>query len=226
MPSDYIPVFLGGDHSLSLGSLPGLAERAAKLGRPFFVLWIDAHPDCHTLDTTESGHLHGTPVAQALGAPSFTPSFAAVGHALPAANLMMVGVRSVDAAEASLIESHGITVHAPADVRDRGPEAVLGSFLAGIRSVGGLLHVSLDADALDPAVAPGVGTPVAEGLTVGEVRRMLAAVSTAGVLGSMDLVEVNPFLDRDQRTARTMVQLAVAALRPAGSAGDRIGSVG
>jgi arginase len=216
LPADATPVILGGDHAVSLGSVPGLAARAARLGRPFFVLWIDAHPDCHTLDTTRSGHLHGIPVAHALGLTSHAPLLSPSAHPLPPAHLRMVGVRDVDAAERALLDGLGVGVTTPEALRAGRGDAGLGPWLERIRAVGGTLHVSLDADALDPVVAPGVGTPVAGGLSLQEAHGLLADIAAAGVLGSMELVEVNPFLDRDQRTARAMVELCAAAFsRPA-----------
>jgi len=209
-----IPVFLGGDHSLSLGTLPGLAERAERMGRPFFVLWIDAHPDCHTLATTASGHLHGTPIAHALGAPGFAPHFDPPTALLRPERLMMLGIRSVDAAERAFLADRRIAVHAPAELRALGVEAALRPWLDGIARIGGVLHVSLDADALDPTVAPGVGTPVPGGLRVDEAAAAMSAVAAAGVLGSLEIAEVNPFLDRGGRTAGLMAELAAAALRP------------
>lgn len=213
------PMILGGDHSLSLGTLPALAERAAVLGRQLHVLWIDAHPDCHSLETSVSGNLHGAPLAHALGAHGPVSPFPGGEAVLRPENLLMLGVRDIDAAEAGLIAERDIAAHGPDAIRRSGVPAILEPWLARIRASGGLLHVSLDADALDPALAPGVGTPVAGGLTVAEVRQMLGAVEDSGLLGSLELVEVNPFLDRGGRTARTMVELAAAALgRPAAAA--------
>ena len=185
------------------------------MGRPFFVLWIDAHPDCHTLATTDSGHLHGTPVAHALGETSFAPHFPAPVAPVAAQNIMLLGIRSIDGAESALINRHRLAVHGPAELRQHGIAALLGPFLERIARENGMLHVSLDADVLDPSIAPGVGTPVADGLMLDEVRQMMDLIAASGALASLDLVEVNPFLDREQRTARAMVDLAGTALGPA-----------
>jgi arginase len=213
LPRDDIPVILGGDHSLSLGTLPALAARAAAAGRSFHVLWIDAHPDCHTLDSSTSGNLHGLPVAHALGANGVGAPFPGDEGVLKPANLTMVGIRDVDAAEAAFIAERRIAAHGPATLRMRGAAAILGPWLDRIVAEGGHLHVSLDADALDPALAPGVGTPVPDGLAAAEVREIMDLVAAADVLGSLELVEVNPFLDRGGRTAQAMVELAAAAVR-------------
>jgi arginase len=211
-PAD-MPLLLGGDHSLSIGSLPALAARARRMGRPLFVLWIDAHPDCHTLDTSESGHLHGVPLAYALGEPGFQPHLPEVENPLPGAHVLALGIRSVDAAEAGLIARRGLAMASPADLRRRGLHGVLEPFLRQVRAANGLLHVSFDADALDPAVAPAVGTPVAGGLTFAATARIMRAVAASGTLGSLELVEVNPTLAGADRTAEAMVRLAAMAIR-------------
>jgi arginase len=212
MPIDRVPVLLGGDHSLSLGSLTGLAERARRLGRPFFVLWIDAHPDCHTLATTQSGHLHGTPMAYILGENGFTPDLPAPTAPVAASNVLLLGIRSIDEAENSLITRHGLHLHGPAEIWQRGIHILLAPFLDRVVRENGLLHVSLDADVLDPSIAPGVGTPVPGGLLLQDLREIMDMVAASGAMTSIDLVELNPFLDRGQRTAQVMVELAAAAL--------------
>jgi arginase len=221
LPKDCTPVLLGGDHSLSIGSLNGAARRARVAGRPLFVLWIDAHPDCHTLDTTTSGHLHGTPVAYATGAGDFGPAFPVMEAPILPDHVCMLGIRSIDPAEQALIARSGYTVHSAAAVAECGVEALLAPFLASVEAAGGLLHVSFDADALDPAWAPGVGTPVADGLLPDQACRIMAMARESGAIGSLDLVEVNPFLDRDRRTARLMVDLAGEALGQRGVARRR-----
>jgi len=215
LPRGQIPVILGGDHSLAMGTLTGLSRRAAGLGRKLFVLWIDAHPDCHTLETSTSGHIHGTPVAYALGLPGFGPAFAPVTHPLAASDICMVGIRSIDAAEADVIAREGLEVHSAADVAARGVSAIIQPFLERVRAENGMLHVSFDVDSVDPAHAPGVGTPVPGGLSIAEARRIMAEVRESGMLSSLDMVELNPFLDRDRRTSRLMVELAAQALGPA-----------
>jgi ornithine cyclodeaminase len=202
------PLVLGGDHGVSLGSLPALARKAEDEGRPFFVLWIDAHPDCHTPDTTESGHLHGTPLAYALGEPGFQPSFPAMEFPLSADRVLGLGIRSIDAAEANLISRLGLRMIEPAEMRREGISRVLEPFLQKVKRANGWLHVSFDADALDPSEAPGVGTPVKGGLCFDEAAEIMRLVAASQTLGSMELVEVNPHRDRDGKTAKTMAQLA------------------
>jgi arginase len=221
LPRGRVPVILGGDHSIALGTLSGLARRAASEGRPLFVLWIDAHPDCHTLDSTQSGHLHGTPVAYALGESGFGGALPMVDDPVVADSICMLGIRSIDPAEAKIIARRGIDVVCAADVASRGIAAVLAPFLERVRAANGLLHVSFDADAVDPAFAPGVGTPVAGGLSVEDAHTIMAMVQASGLLSSLELVELNPFLDRGQRTARLLVGLAAAALGQASASLQR-----
>jgi arginase len=211
VPSGKRAVFLGGDHSISLGTLAGMSLRAARLRRPLFVLWIDAHPDCHTLETTTSGHLHGTPLAYATGEGGFERAFPAIAHPVDPANICMVGIRSVDPAEAALIARRGMAVHGVDSIAAHGPGAILQRFFEKVRRADGLLHVSFDVDAVDPGAAPGVGTPVENGLSVRLAHDIMAQVRESGLMDSLDLVELNPFLDRDRRTARLMVDLAATA---------------
>jgi ornithine cyclodeaminase len=211
LPAASVPLLLGGDHSVALGSIPAMAAHAKRQGRPFFLLWIDAHPDCHTLATTETGNLHGTPLAYGLGVPGFAPAIPARAASLAPANILGLGIRSVDASEAALIDGLGLDMIGPGELRGRGLKQVLQPFLDRVASVGGVLHVSLDADVLDPSIAPGVGTPVSDGLLFEEVDQILRMVSASGVLGGMEIVEVNPSMDRDDATAECMVALAAAA---------------
>lgn len=212
LPRGSVPVILGGDHSIALGTLGGFTARAAAMGQPLFVLWIDAHPDCHTLETTTSGHVHGTPVAHAMGEPGFGDVFGPVEHPLDPANICMVGIRSIDPAEAKLIARRGLDVICAADLASRGAEAVLAPFLERVRAANGILHVSFDADAVDPSAAPGVGTPVAGGLSAADAHAVMGMVAASGLMGSLELVELNPFLDRDRRTATLLVDLAATAI--------------
>ena len=216
----HVPVFLGGDHSLSCGTVAGLARRAGQEGRPLFVLWIDAHADCHTLDSSESGNLHGVPLAYAMGMPGFEGWMPPLVHAVGHGRACVVGARSVDAAEHETLRDAGIEVHGPKAVT--GTAGALSTFLDRVRRAGGLLHVSLDADALDPAVAPGVGTPVPGGVTLPRARAAMALVHGSGLVRGLDLVEVNPGLDPGchgsfgskpgGRTADAMVDLATCLL--------------
>jgi len=205
-------IFLGGDHSLSLGTAPGVARYARSVGRPQFVLWLDAHPDFHTLETSESGNLHGTPVAYFTGQPGFGACLPALVAPIDPARVCMIGVRSVDAAERVRLADAGITVHDMRAIDEHGVVPLLRGFLDRVAAANGLLHVSLDIDFLDPAEAPGVGTSVPGGATFREAHLIMEMLHDSGLTTTLDLVELNPFLDERGRTARLMVDLSASLM--------------
>ncbi|MDP2734449.1 MAG: arginase [Hoeflea sp.] len=205
------PIFLGGDHSLSLGSVAGVAAHASKQGRPLFVLWLDAHSDFHTPMTTKSGNLHGTPVAYIAGCGGFD-AFPPFPDPVPVERICLFGIRSVDPDERAALRDHALT---PVDMREldeRGFVAPLTGFLDQVRRDNGLLHVSLDVDFLDPAIAPAVGTMVPGGATFREAHLVMEMLHESQLVSSLDLVELNPFLDERGRTARLMVDLTASLM--------------
>ena len=209
--SQGLPIFLGGDHALALGSVPGVAAHAAGTGRAQFVLWLDAHSDFHTPTTTASGNLHGTPVAYFTGRPGFD-AFPAIPDPVPEGNVCMIGIRSVDRPEHVALLASDITVHDMREIDETGIAAPLRAFLDRVRAANGLLHVSLDVDFLDPAIAPGVGTTVPGGATFRETHLVMEMLHESGLVTSLDLVELNPFLDERGRTAALMVDLTASLL--------------
>jgi arginase len=203
------PLVLGGDHSVAIGTVSGLATAAGRAGG---ALWIDAHGDLNRPETSPSGNVHGMPLAALLGLGG--EWFAHDGLTLPAldpARVALVGVRSLDVAERKLIRAHGIRVFTMSEIDRIGIERALTEALARVAGPG-FVHVSLDLDALDPGVAPGVGTPVPGGLTYREAHLACELVAESGLAASLELVEVNPILDRENGTARTAVELAASAL--------------
>ncbi len=206
-----LPVILGGDHSLALGSVAGAAQHAQAAGRPLFLLWLDAHSDFHTFATTASGNLHGTPLAYAAGRSGFdtVPPFPAP---IPAGNICLFGIRSVDPAEHAALQSHDIAMNDMRVLDEQGIVAPLRRFLDSVRTADGMLHVSLDVDFLDPAVAPAVGTTVPGGTTLREAHLVMELLHESGLVTSLDLVELNPFLDERGRTARVMVDLVASLM--------------
>ena len=204
-----VPLVLGGDHSVALGTLAGL--RAAA-GEPGGVIWIDAHGDLNTPDSSPSGNVHGMPLAAALGVAG--DRFNHSGLSLPAVDadrVVLVGVRSLDPAERALIRERGIRAITMTEIDRIGIEAAMREAID--RASGpGFVHVSLDLDALDPEIAPGVGTPVKGGLTYREAHLACEDLAEAGVVGSFELVEVNPILDRENGSASIAVELAASAL--------------
>ncbi|RNF34176.1 arginase [Paracoccus methylarcula] len=204
-----LPVFLGGDHSLSAGTVPGLARFAAEQGRPLFVLWLDAHPDLHRLDSTDSGNLHGTPAAYFTGQPGFD-AYPPLKHAVDPQNLCMMGIRSVDEAEHALIKAQGIEVYDMRAIDELGVMKPLAGFLDRVRAAEGMLHVSFDVDFLEPDIAPAVGTTVPGGATFREAHLVMETLGDSGLVTSLDLVELNPFLDERGHTARLLCDLAAS----------------
>lgn len=210
--AEAMPVVIGGDHSLAAGSLLGNAEHAAAQGRPFFVLWLDAHPDFHTLETTASGNLHGVPLAYACGLGGFEGALPPPAHPVDTRNICMMGIRSVDPAERTALAQHGVTVCDMRAIDEEGVAPLLKRFLDKVAAAGGDLHVSLDVDFLDPSIAPGVGTTVPGGATFREAHLIMELLSDSGLVTSLDLVELNPFLDERGRTAILMTDLAASLM--------------
>jgi arginase len=207
-----MPIFLGGDHALSAGSVAGLARRAAEQNRPLFVLWLDAHTDLHTLETTTSGNLHGVPIAYLTGKPGFDGYFPTNAHPVDPANVCMIGIRSADPAERAALAESPITVHDMRAIDEHGIAVLLSQFIERVKAANGLLHVSLDVDFLEPDIAPAVGTTVPGGATFREAHLVMEMLHDSGLVSSLDLVELNPFLDVRGRTARLMVDLTASLM--------------
>jgi len=204
-----VPLVLGGDHSVAMGTLSGLAERH---GAPGGVIWIDAHGDLNTPSTSPTGNVHGMPLAVALGLAG--DAFTGAGLTLPAVETrrtVLVGVRSLDPEEQALVREAGVRVFTMSEVDRIGIERVMQEALDRVGG-GPFVHVSLDLDVLDPEVAPGVGTPVRGGLTYREAHLALELVAESGLAGSLEVVEVNPILDRENTTAALAVELIASAL--------------
>ncbi len=205
------PIFMGGDHALSLGTVAGVAAHAASEDRPLFVLWLDAHPDYHTPETTDSGNLHGTLLGYVTGRGEF-PDFPKLATKLPTSQIAMIGLRSVDGPEREAIQATDIQVTDMRAIDEDGIAAPLRSFLERVQAAGGMLHVSLDVDFLDPSIAPAVGTTVPGGATMREAHLAMEMLHDSGLVTSLDLVELNPFLDERGRTASLMVELTASLL--------------
>jgi arginase len=203
-----LPLVLGGDHSVALGTLGGLAKATGPGG----VLWVDAHGDLNTPETSPSGNVHGMPLAAAIGLAD--DRFQSPDWTLPAVDphrVALVGLRAIDARERERIRDLGIKAYTMSDIDRIGIERAIRESLTHIAGPG-FVHVSLDMDALDPDVAPGVGTPVQGGLTYREAHLALELVAESGLAGSLEVVEVNPILDRGNTTAALAVELVASAL--------------
>ena len=203
-----LPLVLGGDHSVAMGTLGGLASVHGAGG----VVWIDAHADINTPETSPSGNVHGMSLAAALGLAG--EAFASEAWPLPALDprrVALLGLRQADAGERKLLREAGVRVFTMSEIDRIGVERAIREALDHVSGTG-FVHVSLDMDALDPEVAPGVGTPVRGGLTYREAHLALELVAESGLAGSLEVVEVNPILDRENTTATTAVELVASAL--------------
>jgi arginase len=202
-----VPLVLGGDHSIAIGTLSGLAATG-----PGGVLWLDAHGDLNTPATTPSGNVHGMPLAAVLGVCG--GEFSRDGLRLPAVDpgrVALVGVRSLDPGEQALVRELDVAVYTISDLDRRGVEPVIAEALERIAG-GSFVHVSVDLDVVDPEVAPGVGDPVRGGLSYREAHLTLELAAEAGVLDSLEVVEVNPIRDHENTTAALAVELVASAL--------------
>ncbi|MTI17719.1 arginase [Rhodobacteraceae bacterium RKSG542] len=204
------PIFMGGDHSLAAGTVTGVASAAAKQGKEQFVLWLDAHPDLHRLDTTRSGNLHGTPSAYFCGFDGFEPHFPKPPATVPTRNVCMMGLRSVDAPEREILQTTPLHAYDMRAIDERGVAGPLNRFLEMVAERDGNLHLSFDVDFLDPEIAPAVGTTVPGGATFREAHLIMEILHDSQLVTSLDLVELNPFLDERGRTATLLVDLVAS----------------
>ena len=204
----FVPLVLGGDHSVALGTLGGLARASGKGG----VLWLDAHGDLNRPGTSPTGNVHGMPLAVALGLGG--AAFESEAYPLPAlerSRVALFGVRSLDPAERELLAELDALVFTMSDLDRVGVQPAMREALEHVAGPG-FVHVSLDLDVLDPEVAPGVGTPVRGGLSYREAHLALELVAESGLVRSFEVVEVNPILDRENQTAELAVELVASAL--------------
>jgi arginase len=206
-----LPVVLGGDHSLAIGSVAGVARHAAEAGRELFVLWLDAHSDYNTPKTSPSGNMHGMPVAMLSGEPGFDDLLGGEPRFLiDPARLHLFGIRSIDADERRLLQARGVDVVDMRRLDEDGFALSIRRVIDRVRAAGGLLHVSLDVDFLDPTIAPGVGTAVPGGATYREAHLVMELLYESGLSPSLDLVELNPFLDERGKSALLLVDLTAS----------------
>ncbi len=203
------PVVLGGDHSIAMGTLSGLARAAGQIGG---VIWIDAHGDLNVPETSPSGNVHGMPLAAAVGrAPDWFRHERLLFPAVDPSRVALVGIHSLDSAEREYLRSSDIRVFTMSDIDRIGIERTMSEALDRVAGPG-FVHISLDLDSLDPEIAPGVGTPVRGGLTYREAHLACELIAESGIAGSLEVVEANPILDRENTTALTAVELVASAL--------------
>ncbi len=208
-----MPVLLGGDHSMSIGSLAGIAKYCREQGKSFGVLWIDAHPDMNTPETTPSGNIHGMPMAVSMGYGA-QPLTHLLGFApkVDPANVVFVGLRSIDPGERELIRRLQIRAYTMYEIDRDGIFSVVTHAIDYLINRIDFLHVSFDLDSVDPAVAPGVGTPVAGGLSYREAHFLMERLAETRKVRSLEVVEVNPILDVHNRSAEFAVGAVASCL--------------
>jgi arginase len=209
LKANEFPLILGGDHSIGLGSITGVTRVHKDIG----VLWIDAHADCNTEETTPSGNIHGMILAALAGLGN--SRLTGLGGWMPKLDtqrIVIVGARDLDSGERELLRTHDIHVFTMSDIDRRGMFDVMRQALAIAGQASDGIHLSLDMDALDPVLAPGVGTPVRGGLTYREAHLAMELIADSDRLVAMDVVEVNPILDRENATALLAVELVMSAL--------------
>ncbi len=205
------PVFLGGDHTIAMGTLSAVARHCAEVGKELAVLWIDAHGDFNTPLTSPTGNMHGMPAAFLCGDESLSGILGERPFVpLDPRNLFLFGLRSIDPVERKALRDGGIACSDMGQIDDVGISALIRPFLERLAGRNVHLHVSLDADAIDPSVIPGTGTPVPGGLTYREIHLVMELLHRSGLVGSLDLVELNPFLDDRGRSAYVLAELAAS----------------
>lgn len=208
-----IPIVLGGDHSIAVGSISGCAEFLKEEGKRIGLIWMDAHGDMNTPETSPTGNVHGMPLAHILGkGADELLKVAQNGSVLDPRNVVLVGVRDLDSKERQIIKESGIKVFTMKEIDIYGMSKVMQESIALATDGTAGFHLSFDIDVVDPLVAPGVGTPKKGGMNYRESHLSMELVADCGKMTSMDLVEVNPILDIGNQTAELAVELILSAL--------------
>jgi arginase len=212
MSRGHFPLVLGGDHSIAVGTVSGIAAFCRRKGKKLGLLWVDAHGDINTPESSPSGNIHGMPVAALLGhGPDELTGIGGKFRKVDPANVALVGIRSLDEGEKHRLKETGVQVHTMSDIDRHGIHRVMKKALARVTNGTDYVHVSFDLDAVDPTVAPGVGTPVKGGLDYREAHLIMELLHDSGVMTSLELVEVNPILDQGNASAVFAVELVQSA---------------
>jgi arginase len=213
LDNDEFPLVLGGDHSMAIGTIAGIANHCKKHKKRFGVIWIDAHADINTPDTSPSGNIHGMPVAVSLGIGP--PELTKVGGdftSLAPHQIAMIGLRSVDEGERKMIKKLKIETHTMSDLDKYGVHRIIAKVLSSMRAKVDHLHVSFDLDSIDPTIAGGVGTPVPGGLSYREAHLIMEAIAESGYMSSFEIAEVNPILDNRNASAEFAADLIASSM--------------
>jgi arginase len=208
----HFPLVLGGDHSIAVGTVSGIAAVCRREGKKLGLLWVDAHGDINTPESSPSGNIHGMPVAALLGhGPASLTGIGGKFTKVDPANVALVGIRSLDEGEKKRLKATGVQVHTMSDIDRHGIHRIMKKALARVTDGTDYVHVSFDLDAVDPTVAPGVGTPVKGGLDYREAHLIMELLHDSGVMTSLEMVEVNPILDQGNASAVFAVELVQSA---------------
>ncbi len=207
------PLVLGGDHSMAIGTLAGISSYCRQNNTELGVIWIDAHTDMNTEETTPSGNIHGMPLAAAIGMghKSLTEFYGFTPKISPK-NVVVIGARSIDPGERLNIKESGITVYTMNDVDKLGIHRIITRVLKDFNERIGHIHVSFDVDSVDPTVAPGVGTPVPGGLSYREAHLLMETIAECGCMSSLEVTEVNPILDQMNKSAEFTAELVASSM--------------
>jgi len=212
MAHGHFPLILGGDHSVAIGTISGIAAFCKRKRRKLGLLWVDAHGDINTPSTSPSGNIHGMPLAAVLGlGPKDLAQIAGSYPKVDPTNVALVGIRSLDEGEKKHLKQTGVHVFTMSDIDKQGIHRVMKKALARVGEGTDYVHVSFDLDAVDPTVAPGVGTPVKGGLDYREAHLIMEFVCESKIMTSLEIVEVNPILDEKNSSADFAVELVQSA---------------
>lgn len=213
LDAGHFPLCLGGDHSIALGSIAGIAAHCKKHNKKLGVIWIDAHSDMNTEETTPSGNIHGMPVAASLGlgneALTHIKGFA---PKVESENIALLGIRSIDSRERKTIQELKLSVYTMTDIDRKGINYIINKILKDLKERVDHIHVSFDLDSVDPDVAPGVGTPVPGGLSYRETHLIMETIAECGCMSSLEIAETNPILDYQNKSAKFAAELVASCM--------------
>jgi len=207
------PLCLGGDHSIAIGSIAGIASHCKKQNKKLGIIWVDAHADMNTDVSTPSGNIHGMGFSSALGMGNKAlTGILNITPKVEAQNCALIGVRSIDTKERENMSALGMHVYSMHEIDKLGIYAIISNVIQDLKNKVDLIHLSFDVDAVDPEIAPGVGTPVNGGLSYRETHLLMEVMAESGCLSSMEIAEVNPILDNGNRTAELVSSMIASCL--------------
>lgn len=213
LDAGHFPLCLGGDHSMAIGSIAGIAAHCKKNNKKLGVIWIDAHSDMNTEETTPSGNIHGMPVAASLGLGN--EALTNIGGFAPKINpenIALLGIRSIDSRERETIQELKLQVYTMTDIDRKGINFIINKILKDFKKRVDHIHVSFDLDSVDPDVAPGVGTPVPGGLSYRETHLIMETIAECGCMSSLEIAETNPILDYQNKSAKFAAELVASSM--------------